>query len=124
MNYKERLLKMSEATNKIPLNKFVEYYKNIYRVGDCLQAAKKVVERVEGFKSVELNILPIDKISGFVGKHWVATNGKIVVDMTFPEYAKAFMNNNIASSWHKQNKNNVLFNMGINEFEKKFKEIK
>lgn len=124
MNYKERLENLSEDGNMLPLDKFIQYYKNIYRVGDCKAAAMKVAQRVKGFRAVELDITPFDKISAYIGKHWVATNGNQVVDLTAPDYFKLLIQNKIGSDWHKQNMNNVLFNMNVDRYEEKFKDIK
>jgi len=114
---------MKEASNKISVDKFVLMYKHIYGVGDCKKASLKTEERVEGFKAVELNIMPTDGIYFYVGKHWIATDGKVVIDLTAPAYFRALKNLKVATSFHINNLNNVMFQMNVTEYEKRFKEI-
>jgi len=110
MKYKEKLNELhKEAGNQISADALILNYRGVYRVGDCKKAASKVAERVPGYKAVKLNIGINDFMYNYVQTHYYATNGRYVIDLTAPAYIKEFIQEKIASSWHKANADKMLF---------------
>jgi hypothetical protein len=110
-----------EAGNTLTLNNFLSLYKNAYKDGQCEDAAKKVAGKVKGFEVDELNTFGTP-INSYIGKHFYATDGNKVVDLTFPFYAKKLIDAGVASDWWKNNKLNNLF--GLRDYLKNFVLVK
>jgi len=106
------LVQMSEANNKLPLQKFIKLYSNVYTIGDCRKAANKVAERVDGFKVKKVS----NAFGGLARVHYYASNNKQIVDLTFPSYAKESLRQGYNIPWAKSNKNRFVFNVA--EYEK------
>jgi hypothetical protein len=104
------------------VDSFIRQYKGVYRVGDCKKASEKVEERLEGFRSKRLDISINDSMYDYVQTHYYASDGNKVVDLTAPYYIKEFIQEGIASAWHKANQDKVLFDE--RDYLKNFKELK
>ena len=123
MKWKETLNKLYRETgNKMNTDSFILKYRGTYRVGDCKTAAMKVQERVPGYKAIRLNIGINDLMYDYVQTHYYASNGRYIIDMTAPAYIKEFIQEKIASTWHKNNQNKLLFDE--RDYLQNFKNIK
>jgi len=101
-----------EGASKLTLQKFMKLYSDKYGTGDCRKAANKVLDRVEGYKLRALPYEPgLGEPLGAAGVHYVAesSDGKTIIDLTFPYYAQKLIYGRRATSWVRSNKTKQIF---------------